>query len=154
MKSGIFLLLYVGAIVLFLSNKISISGEQTTGNTTAVVLSQENKALWQEMKVTAYDPMDPKSVGKWLDGKTATGKNALVFDGVAADFGLLPPGTKLYIPGIGEKVVDDTGGAMRRAAKRGRYHIDLRMRSRKEALGFGVKQLTVRVTEPGEALNN
>lgn len=69
--------------------------------------------------LTAYVPGRGK--------KTATGRNANL-PGIAADFKLLPPGTKVLIPGRGTFVVDDTGGQMRiDARKKGIYHLDLRI---------------------------
>lgn len=98
------------------------------------------------MKITAYDPYDKYCVGRWAGRlKTASGKNAEIFNGVAADPELLPYGTKLFIPGLGERVVDDTGGAMRKAGKRGLYHIDVRVSSHKEAKKFGVQWKLVEV---------
>ena len=96
------------------------------------------------MKVTAYCPCR-KCCGKYADGITANGKNARETVGVAADPKLLPYGTKLEIPGIGTRVVDDTGGAMRLAAKEDVYHIDVRMWSHQAARRFGVKWLNVKV---------
>lgn len=68
--------------------------------------------------LTAYVPAD--------GSKTATGRNANL-PGIAADFTLLPRGTKVSIPGKGTFVVDDTGGDMRKARRKGFYHIDLRI---------------------------
>ncbi|MGE5392416.1 MAG: hypothetical protein ACM3NH_01605 [Candidatus Saccharibacteria bacterium] len=70
-------------------------------------------------------------------GITAKGKNAFIPNGVAADFSLLPAGTKISIPGIGLRVVDDSGRDMRIAAKRGIYHIDIRMKNHSQAVRFG-----------------
>ena len=96
------------------------------------------------MKVTAYYP-GKECCGKFADGKTATGRDAWETFGVAADPKLLPYGTKLKIPGIGIRVVDDTGGAMRKSAKQGVYHIDVRFHNYKEAKKFGVKWLDVKI---------
>lgn len=69
--------------------------------------------------LTAYVPGKGK--------KTATGRDANL-PGIAADFKLLPPGTKIFIPGRGTFVVDDTGGQMRiDAREKGIYHLDLRI---------------------------
>jgi 3D (Asp-Asp-Asp) domain-containing protein len=69
--------------------------------------------------LTAYVP-DPGA-------KTATGRNANL-PGIAADFKLLPAGTKISIPGRGTFVVDDTGGRMRQDnRKKGICHLDLRV---------------------------
>ena len=52
---------------------------------------------------------------------------------VAADPDVLPLGTRVYIDGIGERVVQDTGGAIR-----GRK-IDLAVESHQEAVAWGVQ---------------
>lgn len=104
------------------------------------------------MKVTAYC-LCSVCCEKWalrqaqgkLERKTSIGDNARVYDGVAADPKLIPYRTRLEIPGIGIKEVDDTGGGMRQDAKRGIYHIDVRMASHSEARRFGVKWLEVKI---------
>lgn len=99
------------------------------------------------MKVTAYCLCEI-CCGKWAglpERKTSIGDDAKTYDGVAADPKLLPYRTKLDIPGIGIKEVDDTGGAMRQSAKKGIYHIDVRMPSHSEARRFGVKYLEVKI---------
>ena len=90
-----------------------------------------------EMKVTAYCPCE-KCCGKFADGFTSIGRDARKTLGVAADPKLLSYGTKLDVPGIGVRVVDDTGGAMRQSAKKGIWHIDVRFHDHNEALQFGV----------------
>ena len=99
------------------------------------------------MKVTAYC-LCKICCGKWAESetrKTSTGDNAKVYDGVAADPKLLLYRTRLIIPGLGEKEVDDTGGGMRQSAKQGVYHIDVRMPSHSEARRFGVRWLDVEI---------
>lgn len=98
-----------------------------------------------QMTVTAYDGCE-RCCGAWsAGGITSTGKKASICDGVAADPRLLPYGTRLEIPGIGIRVVDDTGGAMRKDGKKGVYHIDVRMKTHQEALNWGRKNLAVRI---------
>lgn len=94
------------------------------------------------MKVTAYCPCALCSLG---GGVTALGDRARTPDGVAADFTLLPPRTVLFIPGVGEREVDDTGSDMREAGRLGQYHIDVRFRTHKEALAFGSRVLPVTI---------
>ena len=140
----VFLFFYAVFVVWFLSDKISIAPPPET------MASAAPKERLLMMKVTAYCPFDRQCVGRWTRyGRTATGRNARkTFDGVATDFGLLPPGTRIFIPGIGEKVVDDTGGAMRHSAEKGIYHIDLRMNSHKKAKEFGIRWKMVRILRP------
>lgn len=56
---------------------------------------------------------------------------------VAADPDVMPLGTRVYIDGIGERVVQDTGGAIK-----GRK-IDLAMESHQEAAAWGRKEAEV-----------
>lgn len=106
-----------------------------------------NSARIVRMKVTAYCPC-AKCCGSWSrHRKTSIGDDAAMCDGVAADPRLLPYRTKLFIPGVGIREVDDTGGAMRQSAKKGIYHIDVRFRTHAEARRFGVKWLNVTVLE-------
>lgn len=51
---------------------------------------------------------------------------------VAADPAVLPLGTRIYIDGIGERVVQDTGGAIRG------HKIDLAVENHQEAVEWGV----------------
>lgn len=107
------------------------------------VLVRAETARIVRMKVTAYCPCT-KCCGQDACGLTSTGRDAYTL-GVAADPKLLPYGTKLEIPGIGIRTVDDTGGAMRKDARRGIYHIDIRFRTHQEARNFGVKWLDVKI---------
>ena len=68
-----------------------------------------------EFEITYYTA-GPESTGKTPDhpayGITRSG--AVVEEGrtIAADWSVLEPGTKVYIDGIGERIVEDTGGAI------------------------------------------
>ncbi len=102
-----------------------------------------------KMQVTAYCPCK-KCCGRKARGLTSIGKDANQ-PGVAADPKLLPYGTLLKIPGVGRRVVDDTGGKMRQDAKKGIYHIDIRFwgpEAHEKARTFGVRKLTVWVWFP------
>ncbi|MFT4343258.1 MAG: 3D domain-containing protein [Candidatus Woesearchaeota archaeon] len=81
--------------------------------------------------VTAYNPTGPGLMagphGHYEDGLTSRNKNAFIEDGVAIDPSLVPYGSKVYIPGVGFKIADDTGGRMRQNGARGIYHFDIRM---------------------------
>lgn len=57
----------------------------------------------------------------------------------AVDPNVIPFGTKLYIPGYGEAIADDIGGAIQG------NHIDLAMDSLDEAFTWGSKNITVYV---------
>jgi len=68
-----------------------------------------------EFEITYYTA-GPESTGKTPDhpayGITRSG--TVVEEGrtIATDWDVLPPGTKVYIDGIGERIVEDTGGAI------------------------------------------
>jgi len=95
-----------------------------------------------ESKVTAYCPCE-KCCSVYSDGVTSTGRSAKL-RGAAVDPKAIPYGSYLEVPGVpGKVLVDDTGGAMRRAWKKGRYHIDLRFQKHSEALVWGVREVKV-----------
>ncbi len=107
----------------------------------------ESRPKIKRMKVTAYCPCK-KCCGKYADGKTSIGKDAWKTLGVAADPILLPYGTRLNIPGVGIRIVDDTGGAMRQDAKKGICHIDVRFHNHETAEIFGVQWSNVEILSP------
>ncbi len=85
------------------------------------------------MEATAYLPSDGGG-----GGITATGIPATY--GVAAvDPAIIPLGSRLYIPGYGEAIAADTGGAIYG------YRIDLCMESYSECMNFGRRDVTVYV---------
>jgi len=94
---------------------------------------------------TAYCPCS-KCCGWKARGITSTGNDARR-PGVAADIRHFPYGTRLLIPGVGARVVDDTGKALRKDAKNGIVHIDVRFSRHNDAVKFGRQQLTVEVLE-------
>jgi 3D (Asp-Asp-Asp) domain-containing protein len=77
--------------------------------------------------VTGYCPCSI-CCGRHANGRTSIRDNAWILNGCAADPSAIPYRWKVYIPGIGFREVDDTGGAMKRSWRRGIYHIDLRYR--------------------------
>lgn len=70
---------------------------------------------WAEYEATAYCSCE-KCCGAWAenrpDGIVYTASGAVAQEGVtiAADWDVLPPGTVVYIDGLGERVVQDRGG--------------------------------------------
>ena len=72
---------------------------------------------------------------------TASGEPVTPGVTVAADPAVLPMGTRIYIDGIGERAVQDAGGAIR-----GRK-IDLAVESHAEAVGFGRRTAEVYILE-------
>lgn len=136
------------------------SGQPTENNPETLIIETSTPQV-VTMIVTGYS-VDRKQCGK-TDGITAMGRNGKKFSGVAADNTLLPLGTKVFIPGVGERLVDDTGGDMRKAAKRGAvwegkprpdisyYHIDLRFtgkNAKQKALAWGRRTVEVVILPP------
>ena len=101
----------------------------------------EPTPTYKEMKViaTAYCPCE-KCCGK-SDGITSTGVKAKANRTVAADPNILPYGTEILC-GMGEFVVEDTGGALK-----GKNRIDIFFDTHEEALKFGRQELTIWVKE-------
>ena len=86
--------------------------------------------------ITAYCPC-VKCCGK-TDGITASGVKAVEGVTVATDKSI-PFGTKIYIDGVGERIVQDRGGAIKG------NKIDLYFDDHQSALNFGrqTKQVTI-----------
>ncbi len=87
------------------------------------------------MEATAYSSEDP-GCGLY----TARGSR-LTKGLVAVDPNVIPLGTRLFIPGYGPAIADDTGGAIKG------QKIDLAYNSRGEALQFGRRQVTVYILD-------
>lgn len=87
--------------------------------------------------ITAYCPC-AKCCGK-SNGITASGVKAVEGVTIAVDTKVLPFGTKVYIEGIGERIVQDRGGAIKG------NRIDLYFDSHQAALNFGrqTKKVTI-----------
>ena len=83
------------------------------------------------MEATAYLPTDGSAEGLTAMGIPAT------YGIVAVDPDVIPLGTRVYIPGYGEALAADTGGAIYG------YRIDLCMESYNEAMDFGRRTVTV-----------
>ena len=85
------------------------------------------------MEATAYLPSDGGGYGITATGIPAT------YGVAAVDPAIIPLGSRLYIPGYGEAVAADTGGAIYG------YRIDLCMESYSECMNFGRRDVTVYV---------
>ncbi len=97
---------------------------------------------WKSLKVlaTAYCPCK-KCCGKYADGVTAIGKNALT-KGIAVDKKIIPLRSLVQVPGYGTVMADDVGGAIKKK------HIDIRFKSHQEALNWGRKYIVVKYLVP------
>jgi 3D (Asp-Asp-Asp) domain-containing protein len=98
-------------------------------------------------EVTAYSN-HYASTGKRLGdegyGVTASGKKTVEGITIAADWNKLPKGTVVWIDGIGERVVQDIGGAIKR------NKIDVYFESEEDALEYGRhKNVKVKVIKRG-----
>lgn len=140
--------------ILLVRGTIVVEGEETTELATArapaldvprtegliPVPAGYRLAAVHRAKLTAYEP-SRLSCGEFADGVTSTGRNAMVPDGVAVAPEVIPYGSLLFIPGIGFRRADDTGGAMVTAWRRRRQvHVDIRMRTIPECREWGVKE--------------
>ena len=83
------------------------------------------------MEATAYLPTDGSAEGLTAMGIPAT------YGIVAVDPDIIPLGSRVYIPGYGEALAADTGGAIYG------YRIDLCMENYYEAMDFGRRTITV-----------
>lgn len=105
---------------------------------------------WIEAVATAYCPCE-KCCGDWAlnrpDGIVYTASGAVAQAGVtiAADWSVFPPGTVVYIDGVGERVVQDRGAAVKGNA------VDLYFEDHDEALVFGRQTVRLYVVEGGDA---
>lgn len=104
---------------------------------------------WSTVVATAYCPCDI-CCGEWAEDRpegivyTASGTVAEEGRTIAADWDIYPPGTRVYIEGLGEMVVEDCGEAI----EGGR--IDIYFNDHDEALRFGVQELKVRTISKNE----
>ena len=87
------------------------------------------------MEATAYLPTDGNGEGITAMGIPAT------YGVAAVDPSVIPLGSRLYVPGYGEAIAADTGGAIYG------YRIDLCMESYEEAMAFGRRVITVFVLD-------
>jgi 3D (Asp-Asp-Asp) domain-containing protein len=83
------------------------------------------------------------------NGKTSAGKDGKKFcDGAAADPKAIPFGKRVYIPGVGDKFIDDTGAKLKEAlAKKGELLICFRVRTHEEVEQFKRVKLKITVLE-------
>lgn len=89
--------------------------------------------------VTAYCPCS-KCCGQWAGGPTASGRMPVAGVTVAGPRSI-PFGTRVWIDGVGERVVQD------RLARKYDSRFDLYFASHADALRFGKRQLKVRILQ-------
>lgn len=77
-------------------------------------------------------------VGRAHDNAVKHGEQGVT---IAADWDVLPPGTVIYIDGLGERVVQDRGGAIKGNA------VDIYFEDHDEALVFGRQAVRLYIIE-------
>lgn len=90
------------------------------------------------MTVTAYTPINTRMEGGRY---TSTRRDGRAAHGVAVDPGLIPLGSRLWIPGYGYGVADDIGGRIRG------HHVDLRLQRGAHMGVWGVRHARVYVLQ-------
>ena len=109
----------------------------------------EPEPEWIEAVATAYCPCEI-CCGKWAlnrpDGIVYTASGAIAEEGVtiAADWSVYSPGTILYIEGIGERTVQDRGGAI------SGQKLDVFFNNHEDALHFGRQEVRIKVISDTE----
>ena len=151
-KAGLFTItlgmILVGASFALADDKAVAEGiilpeelNETTAILTPSVAIAENEPTtqpeeWIDAVATAYCPCE-RCCGSWAlnrpDGivYTASGAEAVQGVTIAADWSIYPPGTVLFVEGLGEMVVQDRGGAIQG------QKIDVYFESHDDALRFG-----------------
>jgi 3D (Asp-Asp-Asp) domain-containing protein len=123
----------------------SLTARRNSNSTTISSLDSRARALTAAQDARATQPTAPAGHGRTitvtatgysLTGTTATGV-AVGYGIVAVDPSVIPLGTHMTVPGYGEGVAADTGGAVRGA------RIDLWFPTRAEALGWGTRTVTI-----------
>jgi len=133
-------LLMIGTLLISLGTQCSQNADRAPVAKAPVRVVRVEKPQARHVRqvrvtATAYSPGCRIQRTGW---RTATGRNARL-PGVAVDPKVIPLGSRVYIPGYGWRLADDTGGAIK-----GR-RIDLRLPSRGECLRFGRQKMTVAV---------
>ncbi|MNX93081.1 Cell wall-binding protein YocH precursor [compost metagenome] len=108
----------------------------------------KTKEKWLTFTLTAYNNNE-KSTGKKPGdrdyGVTASGRKTQQGRTIAADWRVLPKGTRVYIEGVGERVVEDKGGAIKNR------RIDVYFKTEKECIEFGKKKnVKVKIIKIGD----
>lgn len=113
------------------------------------ISKEPTEPAWAEYEATAYCACE-KCCGAWAenrpDGIVYTASGAVAQEGVtiAADWDVLPPGTVVYIDGLGERVVQDRGGAIKGNA------VDIYFEDHDEALVYGRQTVRLYIVEGGD----
>ena len=126
--------------------------DASEASTPILPLPEETDApdeAWTTVTATAYCPCE-KCCGVWAEnrpnGIVYTASGAIAQEGVtiAADWDIYPPGTVLYIEGLGEYTVQDRGGAIKG------LKIDVYFENHEDALQFGRQEVRIKVISETE----
>ena len=99
--------------------------------------SQGGRTLVGTFRITAYCTEKYQHICGGGQGITASGTSVSAGRTIAVDTSIIPMGSRVYIEGIGERIAEDTGGAVNG------YVIDLALGTHSEALSFGVQRRQV-----------
>lgn len=121
------------------SNEADVEGNVKTETIAETQEASTSYKATYTMEATAYAG----------DTITATGvtpvRNANGLSTIAVDPSIIPLGSKVYIPGYGEAIAEDTGGAIKG------HRIDLFLNSENECINWGRRNVTLHVLAyPGE----
>lgn len=125
------------ASVQLASRNNNTSSTTTSSQTSAASASASAGKLLGNFTLTAYTA-GPESTGKSPGhpayGITASGKRVQPGVTIAADPNVIPMGSRVYIEGVGTRIVHDTGGAIKG------NRIDVYIPDLDQAIQFGVKK--------------
>ena len=116
----------------------AVTSHQAVRSVAHVIPADLPQAPLGRFKLTAYSG---PQLGQ-AEPITATGTVARASRTVAVDPKVIPLGSKIYIEGLGERIAEDVGGAIRG------NHIDVYLGTVPQARHFGVKRGTVSVIAP------
>lgn len=109
----------------------------------------EPEPEWIEGTATAYCSCEI-CCGEWALNRpngivyTASGAEAVQGVTIAADWSIYPPGTVLFVEGLGEMIVQDRGGAI------SGQKIDVFFNNHEDALHFGRQEVRIKVISDTE----
>ncbi len=109
--------------------------EKGTSKTVATAAGNFSYKKALNVTATGYTPYDPGCTGTTASGTQAE------YGVIAVDPRVIPMGSRIYIPGYGEAVAEDTGGAIKG------NKIDLCYNTKQEAYNWGVRNITVYILE-------
>lgn len=121
-------------ILVFIASSVALMAQQPALDSSATHVYRV------KAKLTAYCTCRYCCGAYSAAGRTKMGTDARKPVGVAAANWLVPLGSHVYIPGLAQnplRIVDDTGGGMRQAARKGVLQFDVRFTSHRAALVFG-----------------